>query len=69
MQASMSKKIKLMNIEVVSKNNRLSDPADYKDQISVSCFPELVSANQKPLFNNYLEYNHLLSKLANSPTK
>lgn len=57
MLASMSKKVKINNIEVLSKDKRMSDPYDYKEDLTVSCFPEIVSDKNFPsTVRNYLEF-------------
>jgi uncharacterized protein YfcZ (UPF0381/DUF406 family) len=58
MLASMTKKAKINNIEIISKNNRLSDPYDYKDQVTISCFPELSSLKHfSSSYKNYIEFD------------
>ena len=53
----MSKKVKINNIEVLSKDKRMSGPYDYREDLTVSCFPELSSVkNFSGSIRNYLEF-------------
>lgn len=55
--ASISKKLKINSIQVLSRNqHRLSDPFT-NQQVTISCFPELSSLSSvKQIRTNYIEY-------------